>query len=292
LCDHTDSAKILVKEYLDETRVNQFSFSSRKEPELMNYRMLICPNCDVAYANPLPNMDWLKHNYVEALFCARVESKFAAENHARLLDRIIDNLADLDSALDIGAGDGAFLEKLVERKFIKVKGVEPSLDPIRKASVEVRDSIIQGFFSGENFEADSYSLVTCFQTIEHVDEIKSLARSVYKILKPGGCFLISAHDYCSWTARLLGRRSPIYDIEHLQLFSKKSLQFFYADAEFTNIEIASMSNSYPLSYWLKLSPMPKRIKKVFGRTFESCGIDKASIPFRAGNLYAFGFKPS
>ena len=42
----------------------------------------------------------------------------------------------------------------------------------------------------------------------------SAARS---LLKPGGALMIVSHNYRHWLMRLLGARSPIIDIEHLQV---------------------------------------------------------------------------
>lgn len=100
----------------------------------MRHRMVVCSHCDLAYANPVPDIAWLQRNYVSAWFEASEESKWAAKNHSRLLDRVLGSLPDRDGALDIGTGDGAFLKVLLQRGFTNVEGVEPSIAPARKAS--------------------------------------------------------------------------------------------------------------------------------------------------------------
>ena len=101
-------ARVLINERIDGDAVNEFTFSSRKSPDSMNYKMVVCSTCDLAYANPSPDIDWLRRNYVAASFDTGEESKLAAVNHSRLLDKFLQNLPDRDGALDIGTGDGAF----------------------------------------------------------------------------------------------------------------------------------------------------------------------------------------
>ena len=50
--------------------------------------------------------------------------------------------------------------------------------------------------------------------------------------------------------RLLGRRSPIIDIEHLQLFSPNNLSFLLRQACFERVTVQSFQNCYPMWYWL------------------------------------------
>ncbi len=66
------------------------------------------------------------------------------------------------------------------------------------------------------------------------------------------------HDYRAPINRLLGRRSPIIDIEHMQLFCPASLDRLLGEAGFADIAIRAIRNRYPLRYWLRLRPLPAR----------------------------------
>jgi hypothetical protein len=54
--------------------------------------------------------------------------------------------------------------------------------------------------------------------MEHVLDPKVIALPAFRLLRPGGAFVTVTHDHRGRLNRLLGRRSPIIDIEHLQLF--------------------------------------------------------------------------
>ena len=124
------------------------------------------------------------------------------------------------SALDIGAGDGAFLEELLALGFQSVVGVEPSEAPIAAAKPTIRGYLKCGIFAAEQFAAESLDLITCFQVIEHVWDPVKIAADAHALLKPGGLFVIVAHDRRAFSARVMGTKSPIFDIEHLQLFDQ------------------------------------------------------------------------
>ena len=104
--------------------------------------------------------------------------------------------------------------------------------------------------------------------------------------------LLIAHDRRALSARLLGRRSPIFDIEHLQLFSPASARRLLEAAGFSNIELRRVVNRYPLHYWVKLFPLPRPAQAVADRPAQGPPVGSVPIPLAAGNLAAIGFRPS
>ena len=288
LCGSSCIASVLIHEDIRMAALTGLSFASRKAPEGMHYKMVVCKLCDVAYANPAPDIRWLHDQYVNADFETVSESRDAAQNHGRLIRSLLGRLPDVDRALDIGAGDGAFLDVLRRIGFRQVEGVEPSEGPLRVASDENQKAIQKGFFSEMDFAVGKYSLVTCFQTVEHVEDVKALTRSVLRLLKPGGLFLIVCHNFRALTARLLKQRSPIFDIEHLQIFSPASLHYLLDEAGYQNIAIAPLSNRYPLNYWFKLAPMPTRLQDLGQRLLCVTKLSQLYVSLRAGNLYGYG----
>lgn len=145
-------------------------------------------------------------------------------------------------------------------------------------------------FIRTDFTDGSTSLITCFQTLEHVFSPLEMVDDIYKLLTPGGGVFFVAHNYKSIINRLLSFRSPIYDIEHLQLFSKKSLYLLLKTSGFKNIKIFSITNHYPLSYWVRLFPLPSPIKQKLHSLLTQSICKHLSLSFRVGNLGIIGFK--
>lgn len=290
VCGSADDRRVVANADIDPARLDGFAFASRKLPEYMHYRLVECPGCDLLYANPLPTLDTLASAYQAADFDSATEARYAARTYARLLRPALSRLADRDGALDIGTGDGAFLKELLALGFCNVAGVEPSEAPIAAADPEIRPLIRRGLFRREDFADQSFRLVTCFQTIEHVYEPLSLCRDVAALLKPGGLAFLVFHNRQSLSARLLGRRSPIFDIEHLQLFSRRSAEHMLLAAGFSEVRLTTVLNRYPVGYWLKLLPLPRPIKSATRASLALTHVDRLPIMLPAGNLAAFAWR--
>ena len=291
VCGDDDDSHVVAEADFDEALFDELAFASRKTPEFMHFRLVRCPRCDLVYANPAPTADWLRGQYRAAHFDAPEPSRHAAATYARELARFEARLPSREGALDIGAGDGAFVTALLERGWSGVVGLEPSRAPIEQATDDVRPHLREGFFASDAAAPESLSLVTCFQTLEHGDDPLAVFHAAFEWLRPGGAFFAIAHDSRALSAKLLGTRSPIFDIEHLQLHSRRSLAFQYERAGFTGVEIRGLRNDYPLAYWLKLLPLAAERKKSIGRGLERVGLGKLVVPVWPGNLAAVGFKP-
>lgn len=290
VCSSHDESNVIAESNYDESKVNKLSFASRKNPELMHFRLVLCPECDVLYTSPAPVGEFLDNAYRIAGYDSADEARFAARVYYKYLSRFLHRLPDHNGALDIGAGDGAFLVKLLEAGFTGLAGVEPSSAPIRTAVPEVRGFIRQGGFSAKEFQGQSFSLITCFQTLEHLDEPFDVCVSSHGLLKRGGAFFTVAHNYRSLSAKILGMKSPIYDIEHLQLFSPTSIEGLLRRAGFTDVNVFPIMNSYPLPYWLKILPLGAVLKRMTTGFVKGVGLGSVPLPIWAGNMAAIGFK--
>ena len=92
------------------------------------------------------------------------------------------------------------------------------------------------------------------------------------------------------SAKLLGRKSPIFDIEHLQLFSPASMRALLDSAGFSRIETYSVFNRYPLKYWAKLFPFPAGVKRHVLGGLQVTRPGLWVIPLPAGNLASIAYK--
>lgn len=288
VCGSTDG-ELFAEANVDGSRLDGFAYASRKEPELMHYRLLLCRGCDALYASPAPLPGGLAQAYGEALFDSGDEARHASHTYAAALDSL--ELPDKVGALDIGTGDGVFLERLLERGFTQVRGVEPSAAPVRAAKPALRRLIRQGMFQAKDFRAGSMSLVCCFQTMEHLYDPKGVAKAAFKLLKPGGALYLVCHSHRSLSAKILGRHSPIFDIEHFQLLSPKSVARLLEEAGCSAVRVHGIYNRYPLDYWLKVFPLPAAVKKPLRAVVNASGLGRIVLPLPAGNLLAVGYKP-
>jgi SAM-dependent methyltransferase len=291
VCGSADESRVFAPANLDPAQMNAYSFASRKIPEYLHARLIECPSCDLVYANPAIAAESLASAYEEAAFDSHEEAGHAARTYGAYLSRILPRLPDLHGALDIGAGEGSFLRELLRAGFRDVVGVEPSRAPIAGAAPDVQPLIRQEMFQTDAFPPESFRLIACFQTIEHLRDPLTICRDAYRALKPGGAFFVIGHNRRAFSAAVLGRKSPIFDVEHLQLFSPRSFHRLLGAAGFTDVTVEPILNCYPLHYWARLFPFPRALKPGILRGLKSSFLGRLLIPLPAGNLAAVGFKP-
>ena len=256
----------------------------------MRLRLVDCPVCDLVYASPVPSPDALARAYEAAAFDSAEEARYAARSYAEQMEDIFATLPDRRGALDIGTGEGAFLAELLKRGFTDVAGVEPSSAPIAAAAPNIARLIEHGEFHPEIRPPASLSLVTCFQTIEHVPDPGELARDAAALLKPGGAFALVCHDRRAPVNRALGLRSPIVDIEHMQLFSPRSAAELLRRAGLRDVGHRPIRNRYPMRYWARLTPLPPRVHTAVSSALEKSGIAGRPLTMPVGNLLAWGVR--
>ncbi len=288
ICGADCTENLFAEANYDAAKLDAFAYASRKTPERMHLRLVRCDACDLLYATPVPEAGALATAYESAAFDSGEESGQAARTYITHVLRAARKLPDRIGALDIGTGDGAFLEQLLENGFTGVVGVEPSDAPIRAAKENIRPLIHKGIFVERVFQPASFSLITCFQTMEHLPDPAATCAAAFRLLKPGGAFAVACHNHRAFSAKLLGMRSPIFDIEHLQLFSRRGVTRLLEGAGFKEVDVHTVVNTYPAHYWIKLLPLPAKAKLI--SLLKAAGIGHIPVPLPAGNLFAVGFK--
>ena len=269
---------------IDEALLSAKSYSSRKVPELQHYAYFECITCRALFVDELPTSENLQLSYNAAEFVSSRDSIYAAQSYFAELKKM--HLVESGSLLDVGCSDGAFIFKVKANSNMSVTGIEPSLNAIENSDLSVRGVIvhttIEKYKSSSNFD-----VVTCFQTIEHLSDIDQLMIESKKLIKNGGHMAIVCHDRLAFINRILGKYSPIFDIEHLQILNKKSIRLLMERHGFVYVKVKSISNKYPIAYWILLSPIPKVLKE-FVINHRENRLLKWGLRLRVGNLLAVG----
>lgn len=291
LCGGNDFT-VFAESTIDERKLSSSTFASRKLPEYMHPRMVECNSCRMLYANPALQQETLGEAYKEASFDGRLESLLAARTYRRLLESHRKQFLGGGSALDIGAGDGAFVEQLLAMGFGSAVGIEPSEAPIQAARPLIRGHLRQGLFEASEFAPDSLDMVSCFQVMEHVPTPLQMSKDAFSMLKRGGLFFVVVHNRRALSAKILREKSPIFDIEHLQLFDERTGEQLLQRAGFRSISVRSLSNTYPIDYWIKLFPLPAPMKAALRRSARISRLGNILISLPAGNLAIIGEKPA
>lgn len=284
-------ARLVVEENIDPSKLSGLSFASRKEPEFMCHRLVQCPECGLVYADKPPDEATLANSYHTADYDSSEEADDAAHSYIEAMAPTLRLLSRRGKTLEIGTGTGVFLDCLAKEGFVHVEGVEPSSKAIAAAPVHRRDWIREGMFREHDYAPESLDLICCFMTMEHVRDPLAVAEAAFRLLRPGGAFVTVTHDYNGWLNRLLGKHSPIIDLEHMQLFSSQSICYLFNKVGYVNVSTTAFANRYSFRYWLKLCPFPRFLKRAIFLFFRMIRVADRKLKFNVGNSFSAGFKP-
>lgn len=132
--------------------------------------------------------------------------------------RIKEYLDTCDSILDIGAGGGTFLS-MVKDKVLVAEGTEVS-DICAKNLTNDGYNVYHGDFIQIEITR-SYDLVTCWHVLEHIKDIKSFPKKVYKVTNKHFVFEVPINRKI---------RNPDNDFDgHYHFFTKKSVDILFGD---------------------------------------------------------------
>lgn len=289
-CCDSNETKPFANEKIDFEKISGFTYSSRKEPEFMCFKLVECLSCQLVYApNPPDSMD-LTTAYSKADFDTENEAACASTTYAKSLTPFLSKIPLKGGAVDVGAGSGALLPWLKDVGFNPVIGIEPSKAAIESAPISIKPFIREGMFSIDLLSNVDPSLICSFMTLEHLKDPGEFIKLSYKALRPDGMIAVVVHNRQAILNKLLGLKSPIIDIEHLQLFNRSSILTLLKNGGFEDIEVQSICNAYPIRYWVRLLPLPKTLKKMLQHFLNKLQISKVVIPINVGNIIAVGIK--
>ncbi len=289
ICKH-DKCSNFLREKIDLKKLNSFSFASRKNPEFMRMNLVKCNDCSLIYANkPLKN-SFIRKLYTSSDFDSSQSAMQASYAYFYHLKKYIRNLNKQSEILDVGTGEGSFMYLLKQYGLKRVYGIEPSVKAIARSSSSIKQNIKKGFFSKKLINNKKFDLITFFMTLEHVQDPDKIISDFYDSLKKNGKLVVVVHNYSSFLNKIFGSKSPIIDIEHLQLFNKKSVSRLLKKNNFNNIELHNLKNYYSLNYLIRLLPIHYLLKNFIFFILKMILIGNLKIPLYLGNLIVIADK--
>lgn len=259
-------------------------FSARRQPDSVHYRMVRCGNCGLIRSDPVLPEEELARLYRGSTFDYEDECVCARLTYAQYVRQSLPFLKERTRMLEIGCGNGFFLEKALELGFAEVYGVEPSCQAVAAAPPALRGRIKNELFQAGLYPPGWFSLICGFQVFDHLPRPNEVLRTCRALLVPGGLALFIHHDAGAWTSRFLGERSPIVDIEHTYLYDKKTVVRIFSKNGFEVLRVFAVRNAYPLAYWCKMAPIPAWLKSKLLPAMRGSRCGRWIVPMEAGNL--------
>ncbi len=285
LCGKKQKIKELYKESLHLQKINSGTFSARRTPDRMHHRFVKCYRCGLIFSSPILPEEKIINLYKKSTFDYGHESAYLKKTYGYYLKQLLgDRVRRGLRLLDIGCGNGFFLEEAKDMGIEKVFGVEPGKASVKKAPQWLQKNIKIGLFEKKIYKNNTFDIISCFHTLDHIIEPDVFVEEVYAALKKGGKALFIVHDTDGLSVKLFGERSPIFDVEHMHLFNRKTLAKLFAKNKFRKIQTFNVKNTYPLIYWFRMVPLPKKIKEVFLSVLIKTNLGKLSLSLSAGNI--------
>ncbi len=287
ICGTLGNADELYPATLDSTSFSERVFSARRLPDRIHYRMVRCRSCGLVRSDPAADQNHLSELYRRSTFDYAPEVPNLRRTYGRYLARAR-AYSKGESLLEVGCGSGFMLEEALALGYRDVRGVEPSRDAVAAAPAAVGDRIVCDIMRPGLFDPGEFDTACLFQVFDHLPEPGHLLDQMRTALGAGGVLLCFNHNVDSASARILGERSPIVDIEHCYLFSPKTMRILFEKHGFDVLESGAATNTLSLRHLLHLMPAPaglkRRVMGAAGRT----RIDRMPLRLPLGNLYTIG----
>lgn len=274
--------------------------------------MFCCKECDLEFWQPLKICELFYERYLpksEVLEFGRKELPRYCKPFLRRLKQPVGRL------LDVGCGDGAFLEAM-KGYASAVVGVDANEQCIHRAKknrglVDMHAMTLNAFTAKTEQEKARFDVVSFFEVLEHQDSPKNFMACIKRLLKPDGGMIIGSVPNrgrlfadgeapirvpsCSDAEN--GQRSGVIgDLPppHLTRWSRASLEWFLRNEGFEDIvlEPVGLDGRKVYSVWLEtifLGSIRERIKEL-ARQHNSGTIGTTS-PLSVSSPEEKGYRP-
>jgi SAM-dependent methyltransferase len=195
------------------------------------------------------------------------------------------------SIFEVGGGNGFFLEAAKDLGFKSIQGVEPSIEAIKAARPDVKPNMIGKMMTHGVLKSNSNEVGVMFHTLDHLPDPVQTLKDCYDVLISGGVFVVAVHNERSWSAKLLKKRSPIIDVEHTHLYSRRTGKLIFEKAGFIEVKTGTYMNNYSLAYILHLLPISRKLKQLILNSFIGSLLRKIRVIVPLGNIWIAGTKP-
>jgi len=173
------------------------------------YDLCRCHQCQAIFLSPFPDKARLAQAYDESYY-GEGDEKFNEGLIEKMLDyfrnqrakRIAGLIGNKGKVLDIGCGNGKFLEMIQTHGDIEPLGIEMEGNAGKRAKNILGDLIKIGVLERDDFDKSSIDAITLFHVFEHLTDPKEYLQIIQTILKPGGILYMSFPNIGSIQAKM------------------------------------------------------------------------------------------
>jgi 2-polyprenyl-3-methyl-5-hydroxy-6-metoxy-1,4-benzoquinol methylase len=191
------------------------------------YEHFECANCSSIYVFPRPSdaelIAFYQLEQTEHLSesCWQDSHKHAWPLWKQTLE-IAYKKVGYGTLLDIGCGTGEFIQFAQKLGWLDTEGIEIVPEIATLAHTKTGSTIHTQVLGSAKLDHEAYSVITMWDVIEHLSDIKGNLKEIYKLLKPGGILILGTVNRNGFSIRSLKQNAMTFGPpEHLTFFTKK-----------------------------------------------------------------------
>jgi len=188
-----------------------------------------CASCGFVFCQPIPTQEELN-----AVYEHYGRNDYLSELTIAAYERILDSLEPYrktNRLIDVGCGIGYFLE-VAKRRGWEVYGTEFTQEAVeicQKKGAKMK----LGVLNPNNYEPESFDVVTSFEVIEHINNPREELSNFNKLLRKGGVVYCTTPNFNAVERYYLKSDWNVLGYpEHLAYFTPKSLKRVYKETGF------------------------------------------------------------
>jgi SAM-dependent methyltransferase len=209
---------------------------------LEKFEIQVCRDCGIARTSPQPlRID----SYYGARYYGRrhwITTAYCLWRRIRVVNLTFGEVRQ-HSLLDVGCGDGAFLEK-ARRQGWQVTGTEIDATHPLIAGIRIASSLT---------DIDArFDVVTCWHVLEHLPDPLASLHEMRSKLTADGALVLSVPDAGGLQSRIFGRFWFHRDVpRHLSHFDRESLRLTLERAGFRVVKVWNHELEYDVFGWIQ-----------------------------------------
>jgi 2-polyprenyl-3-methyl-5-hydroxy-6-metoxy-1,4-benzoquinol methylase len=282
LCDSTEF-RLAYPATIGQVDLEPGSYFGSGRAHAGHFDIVDCARCGLRIQNPRDDGETLGAAYahLEGLDEEQLVSAGAraASRQLELTRRFVPCPADL---LDVGAGAGVFARAASQAGY-RVSALEPSEALVAHARVLAPDvRWIEGSLESATLPAQSFDAISLFDVLEHVTDPRGALETLRQWLRTGGHVVVQVPNSQSLTARIWGRRWPLFLREHLTYFDRRTLGSMLTRVGFEVCALQPVLRSFPVAHLARRLGRFEAAERFLERT----GVSAWVVSAPAGELVA------
>jgi len=290
ICGTEGNAQELYPANFDDEAFTAEVFSARRLPDLVHYRIVRCHRCGLVRSDPVIDQEALAKLYLQSALTYARDIPNLRRTYGKYLRKLEKYRNQKECFLEIGCGNGFLLEEALLQGYKKVLGVEPSKSAVEQASPALKNLIYNDMMR-PGLISQRVDSIGMFQLFDHIPNPNEFLATCSDALIPGGLILCFNHNIQAVSARVLGERSPIIDIEHTFLYSPGTIRKLFEKNGFKVLEVGSALNFVNALSLLRLIPLPRNFKtRLLSLLEHRPRLGQVNLSLPLGNLFIIAQK--